>query len=269
MAGFLGAVVAAAGLAGLAAAGSEDAPEITDPSGDASNPVFGNYGDILAAWIEAETPDAFTTVVKLAGFSDPQARGASAGVAFHYNGVDYYTLAFYDQNGAAGFWYGHIDRAALSPLDQNTTTGEIHAGQPAYLRAVFPKAFILADVPNGTAPAPKGPPERLADLEAGTLDFKVYGLGATAGASLASPMSIDDAGGTQTYDLVYPVRPAPPPATSTAGNNTTALDSTSAPPAAPVAAKPASTPWPSELVLAAMAAGALLASAAPRKRRGG
>lgn len=60
----------------LAAAGTADAPEISDPAGERAFPYGNAYLDITNAWIDGETTDAFDVPLRLAGCEDELAEGS-------------------------------------------------------------------------------------------------------------------------------------------------------------------------------------------------
>lgn len=149
-------LLAATALAPVASAGSESKPEIKDPEGDHAYPTGAYYGDIVAAWIEKETPASFDMVIKFRQLDATAARQSSHRFDFVYRDYGYNAFAFIDAEGGTGFSANRYEKDTFEKFEGNATTGAVRYGSPGYVSITYPKAFLEANLSR--------PPPGLDDL---------------------------------------------------------------------------------------------------------
>jgi hypothetical protein len=194
-------------IAAEAAGGSEAEPEIADPAGDTRDPLLPT-GDILAAWIEGETPEGFTTVVKLAEIDPARDRVTDHYVVFYVGDAPYCTYTYVGPDGATEPSACKWDpERRLQTGEFERTHGNLTPGAPGYVRTYFPRAFLDdADVPEDR-------PVVLSRLMAETFDFKRV-HDPTAAGNLGTQSLTDHAEGAVAYTTAWGLAPTPTPQAS-------------------------------------------------------
>lgn len=119
----------------LAAAGTQEAPELTDPAGDCANAAGNEYLDVVAAWVSDETEHDFRVNIALAKFVDTIAMGAGITVQFSHQGVQFGVVALYQ--GSPGWYYGNalVNEEGVSEV--RDADGSFTPGEPAILSIQF------------------------------------------------------------------------------------------------------------------------------------
>lgn len=138
----------------LAAAGTQDAPELTDDAGDANGcfgPVGNEYADIVAAWVSDETADAFTVNIALAKWTNENIATASGyTIQFTHQEKQFGVAAAYIPPPLGDGWEfdnGYIDLQTQELKDFEDAEGSFTPGTPAIISVVFDKG----NFPHGQA----------------------------------------------------------------------------------------------------------------------
>lgn len=132
-------------LAGVAGAGSRDAPEVVDAAGDCSFAPGNEYADIVASWISEETASEFTVNIQLAKWAqDALASYAGYTVQFTHQGVQWGVAALYDPQGGWQWSTGFIDTQTGQMANLSDTTGSWDASTATmsiqFQKTIFPHA---------------------------------------------------------------------------------------------------------------------------------
>ena len=148
-----------------ALAGSADAPELTDPSGDCQFAPGNEYADVVSAWISDETAATFDVNLALAKWTLDQA-GEWVGftLQFEHQGKQFGVAAFYAM-GAWEFSNGYVDLEEGSTSEFTDAPGSFTPGAPALIKVTFDKSHF----PHGDAAD-----NQLRGFHAGTADFKGF-----------------------------------------------------------------------------------------------
>lgn len=135
-------------LAAGASAGSAEAPEITDPSGDCSVPYGNAYLDVVSAWVDGEDEDSFLAHVQLAGFQAALSPGSGLAMTFEHQGARYGVIAADTRpfETGWGFWSGTATETEVDTFEDAPGTFDEGTG---LLTVEFPKwLFPHAEAAN-------------------------------------------------------------------------------------------------------------------------
>lgn len=125
-------------LAPLAAAGTPEAPELTDPAGDCAVPYGNEYLDIVAAWISGETVDTFEVNLQLATWTEPIAEGAGFTVQFSHQGLEWGIIVTYGALSFGGWSFATGRASAEEATDFAPAEGRFDAATLT-ITTTFPK----------------------------------------------------------------------------------------------------------------------------------
>lgn len=180
-------LVALVALIAPASAGSRDAPEVTDATGDCAFAAGNEYADIVAAWVSAETAQDFSIDLQLAKFTEQAAAFAGYTLQFTHQDVQFGVVAFFDPaNGGWEFSTGYIDMTSGEMRDFDDTSGAFDASS-ATLTILFPKSLFPHDGDDNTL---RGFVGGTADLKKDVPVFVAQGAGAPV--PTAGPLLICD-----------------------------------------------------------------------------
>lgn len=153
----------------LASAGTADAPEVSDPTGDATcfGPAGNLWSDIDAAWVSGETADAFDVNLRLSQWTH-EALSTVTGftLQFTHQGKQFGVAAIYVPPPVDSGWEfsnGYIDLESQELRDFSDATGSFSAGPPAVLTVRFDKTHF---------PHVDASDNRLVDFKGGSADLK-------------------------------------------------------------------------------------------------
>lgn len=184
------ALAALLAFAPLAAAGSAEAPEITDPAGDVAcfGPAGNEWADIISAWIDTETEDSFTVHIALAKFTaDTLATATGYTIQFSHQGVQFGAIAAYIPAPVGDGWQydnGFIDTETGELGDFQDAEGSFTPGTPAIISIEFSKDMF----PHGDSTDNK-----LVGFSGGSADFKHWTPFFVAPADPPVPFQVCDA----------------------------------------------------------------------------
>lgn len=155
-------LIALLSLAGLATAGSRDAPEVPDAQGDCSFAAGNEYADMVAAWISDETAMDFLVHIQLAKWTQ-DALGSYVGytLQFTHQGVQWGVAGFYDPQNGWGWNTAQINAEQNELSNFSETTGTWDAAT-ATMSIAFPKSLF----PHS------GTDNKLTGFSGGSADFK-------------------------------------------------------------------------------------------------
>lgn len=144
------ALLAALLVAPLAAAGSADAPEVTDAAGDAGPNGAALPGgmedyDILAAWWENEDADSIDLIIQTSG-ANRNPPNSDWSQVFDVNGTSY-VAGFINFPGPLGYVGPYVCELASVPNSCISTEGGI---QGNLIRSVVPRANISSPAAGAT-----------------------------------------------------------------------------------------------------------------------
>lgn len=262
----LAAVMVATLMSPVAAAGTQEEPELTDAAGDCAFAAGNEYADIVAGWISDETATSFNVNIALAKWTLDQL-GESSGftMQFEHQGKQFGAAASY-WGGTWQYENGYINLENGDSSDFTESTGSFTPGTPAILTIAFDKGhFDHLDTSDNA----------LRNFQAGTADFKYYFAWGAAGQEAPVPppfFGCDGAQSDATYEFKvgsHSMHAAAPAANATAdaadgAANASASGASADADVAPLATDSGSadTPAPGALaVLAAIGAAAVVARA--------
>ncbi len=155
----------------LAAAGTAEAPEVTDPAGDAAcfGPAGNEYADIVSAWISDESETTFNVNIALEKFTvDSLATATGYTVQFTHQGVQFGAVAAYIPAPMGPGWEytnGYVDTTTGELGEFHDSRGSFTAGTPSILTIEFAKSLF----PHGDMAD-----NRLVNFVGGSADFKTW-----------------------------------------------------------------------------------------------
>lgn len=206
-------------------AGTEEAPEITDPAGDAQPTTANNYADIVAAWF-ADDASKYTVHLKLNQMPANPPPQLYYWIQFKLEpGCPFYFLSYgpnpydFDQGTQPGLWYGRQDDCAVDN-DIHRANGVVATQGSPLFTIEMPRAYANLTFRG----------DNLTNLTALTIDFASAGPcfsnsnPVTCGPVYSASAFPDYAETEKTYALLAgPSRPLPPEenANATGGENAT------------------------------------------------
>lgn len=252
--------LAAAFLAPVAAAGTIDAPELADATGDCAFAPGNEYLDVVSAWISDETATDFQVNLAIAKWTDVLGHAAGLTVQFTHQGTQWGVVYYYDAAlGGWMYWTGLVTEDEVTGF--NETSGSFTPGEPAVLTATFPKNLFPHNDPSDNL---------LQEFTAVSLDLKPAWptfFSPTALPVFPPALLCDEAEGSATYAFgsgTHSARGTPAPegnATAPTPEDATPTPASATP--APDAEAGKDTPAAGALAALAVAAGVALA----RRRR--
>ena len=139
-------------FSGIVSAGTEEEPEITDPTGDADDvrrPTEGNVDqlDIISSWFTEEEEGILTVTIAINSIpseADIEAE-SDYSIIWHYEGTtdedEWYAWMRTDSDSNMRWEYGRRNDGAYNEIDD--TTGTVEYGTPAYVTIDLPLEGIL------------------------------------------------------------------------------------------------------------------------------